>query len=109
MAMKLSKMDHGFLIEFINYQIELFSQPVAGHEQPIYYHFVVVLIGCFPMSFIAFPRFLKSSESNVANFELWMKTLFWVVLILFTIVSTKIVHYSSMTYLPLSFLAAFRA
>lgn len=95
-----------FLIEFINYQIELFSQPVAGHEQPIYYHFVVVLIGCFPMSFIAFPRFLKSSESNVANFELWMKTLFWVVLILFTIVSTKIVHYSSMTYLPLSFLAA---
>ena len=58
------------------------------------------------MSFIAFPRFFKSSESNAANFELWMKTLFWVVLILFTIVSTKIVHYSSMTYLPLSFLAA---
>ena len=58
------------------------------------------------MSFIAIPRFFKSSESNAANFELWMKILFWVVLILFTIVSTKIVHYSSMTYLPLSFLAA---
>src|SRR5690606_13079564 len=39
-------------------------------------------------------------------FEAWMRYLFWVVLILFSIVTTKIVHYSSMTYLPLSFLAA---
>ena len=95
-----------FLIEFLNYQLELFSQPVAGHEQPIYYHFVVILIGCFPMSFIAIPRFFRSSEQDAGYFESWMKILFWVVLILFTVVSTKIVHYSSMTYLPLSFLAA---
>ena len=95
-----------FLIEFINYQIELFSQPVAGHKQPIYYHFVVILVGCFPMSFIAIPRFFRSSEQDSGGFESWMKILFWVVLILFTVVSTKIVHYSSMTYLPLSFLAA---
>jgi phosphoglycerol transferase MdoB-like AlkP superfamily enzyme len=36
-----------------------------------------------------------------------MKFLFWVVLILFTIVRSKIVHYSSMCYFPLTFLAAF--
>ncbi|MBK6410272.1 MAG: hypothetical protein IPF78_11350 [Flavobacteriales bacterium] len=35
-----------------------------------------------------------------------MLILFWVVLILFSIVKTKIVHYSSLTYFPLTFLAA---
>jgi len=35
-----------------------------------------------------------------------MIILFWVVLILFTIVKTKIVHYSSLCYFPLTFLAA---
>ena len=35
-----------------------------------------------------------------------MRILFWVVLILFTIVSTKIVHYSSLAYFPLSYLAS---
>jgi hypothetical protein len=35
-----------------------------------------------------------------------MLILFWVVLILFTIVKTKIAHYSSLCYYPLTFLAA---
>lgn len=35
-----------------------------------------------------------------------MKYLFWVVMIVFSIVTTKIVHYSSMSYIPLSYLAA---
>lgn len=89
---------------FIQYQIELFSQPVAGHEQPFYYHFVVVLIGCFPMSVLAIASFWQK-EKTTLDFSLWMKCLFWVVIILFSIVTTKIAHYSSMTYLPLSFLA----
>jgi hypothetical protein len=38
-----------------------------------------------------------------------MTVLFWVVLILFSIVKTKIVHYSSLCYFPLSFLAAYVA
>ena len=36
-----------------------------------------------------------------------MLTLFWVVLILFSIVKTKIVNYSSMTYFPLAYLATY--
>jgi hypothetical protein len=36
----------------------------------------------------------------------WMVILFWVVLILFSIVKTKIVHYSSLCYFPLTYLAA---
>ncbi len=94
-----------FLVEFIKYQIDLFSNPVAGHEQPIYYHFVVVFLGCFPLSVIALGSF---SKTTIKGNELakWMMVLFWVVMILFTIVTTKIVHYSSMAYLPLSYLAA---
>lgn len=42
-----------FLIEFISYQIRLFSTPDAGHAQPFYYHFLVVAIGCFPISIFA--------------------------------------------------------
>jgi hypothetical protein len=36
-----------------------------------------------------------------------MQCLFWVVLILFSIVKTKIVHYSSLCWLPLTFLGAY--
>jgi hypothetical protein len=35
-----------------------------------------------------------------------MKILFWTVMILFSITTTKIVHYSSLTYMPLAFMAA---
>ena len=100
-----------FIVEFVKYQIDLFTTPVAGHLQPFYYHFVVVLIGCFPLSIIAIPRFFNKKEQDTFDpmdigFEKWMKILFWVVMILFSISTTKIVHYSSMAYLPLSFLAA---
>lgn len=98
-----------FLKEFIEYQIELFTQPVAGHQQGFYYHFLVVFFGCFPMSFIALPGLLNRVHPKGSNEFLinrWMIILVWVVLILFTVVSTKIVHYSSMTYLPLSYVAA---
>jgi hypothetical protein len=94
-----------FLVEFLQYQIELFLHPVAGHKQPIYYHFLVVLFGCIPFSFFAFKNSFKDSGSGIA-FEKMMRIVLWVILILFTIVTTKIVHYSSMAYLPLSFLAS---
>lgn len=93
-----------FLVEFIQYQIDLFSRPVAGHKQPFFYHFVVVFFGTFPLSILALPSLIKRKRES--ELERWWTILFWVVLILFSIVSTKIVHYSSMTYLPLSFLAA---
>ncbi|MEZ0541792.1 ArnT family glycosyltransferase [Fibrella arboris] len=93
-----------FLDEFITYQIRLFSTPDAGHGQPFYYHFVVVLVGCFPLSIFAI-RYLVS-DRDPRDFRLWMVVLFWVVMILFSIVKTKIVHYSSMAWFPVSYLAA---
>jgi len=98
-----------FLIEFVKYQIGLFSQNIAGHQQPFYYHFLVILIGCFPISLIALFGY-KKNQNYIYNenlFRLFMLCLFWVVLILFSIVKTKIVHYSSLCWLPLSFLAAY--
>lgn len=93
-----------FLKEFLAYQVELFRTPVAGHQEPIYYHFLVVFLGCFPISVLAVPVLFRKNE-NAGQFSLVMKILFWTVMILFTIVTTKIVHYSSLSYLPLSFIA----
>jgi 4-amino-4-deoxy-L-arabinose transferase-like glycosyltransferase len=95
-----------FLVEFFKYQVELFLTPVAGHEQPFYYHFLVVFLGCFPMSIFALPVFFREYEDEELQMRKWMLVLFWVVMILFSIAKTKIAHYSSMAYLPLSYLAA---
>ena len=99
-----------FIREFIKYQVDLFLKPVAGHSGPIYYHFLVVFFGCFPISILALPLFFrKNSGSNEEGkyFLKWMLILFWVVMILFSIVKTKIVHYSSLAYFPLSYFAAY--
>lgn len=98
-----------FLVEFINYQIGLFSQNVAGHEQPFYYHTLVLLVGCFPISLIALAGWKKNEFYTYSEnlFRTTMLCLFWVVLILFSIVRTKIVHYSSLCWLPLTFLSAY--
>jgi Dolichyl-phosphate-mannose-protein mannosyltransferase len=112
---------HGpvFVTEFIKYQIRLFSTGDAGHGRPFWFHFVVLLFGCFPASFLAIRSFLPSGkESAVApntdapviaqrRFGQWMLVLFWVVLILFSIVKTKTVLYSSLAYFPITFLAAY--
>jgi 4-amino-4-deoxy-L-arabinose transferase-like glycosyltransferase len=100
-------MEHGFwfLKEFLAYQVDLFLHPVASHGEPFYYHFVVVFIGCFPISIIALPVMFGKKVDVTKEFSRLMKILFWTVMILFSITTTKIVHYSSLTYMPLSFMA----
>jgi len=99
-----------FIREFLKYQADLFLKPVAGHSGPIYYHFLVVLLGCFPISVLALPVFFRKdagSGDKGKYFLRWMLILFWVVMILFSVVKTKIVHYSSLAYFPLSYFAAY--
>jgi len=96
------------MLEFIVYQIRLFNTQDAGHGGFPLYHFVVIFFAMFPASILALPAFrlrFSGNEKNTA-FHLWMLIMFWVVLILFSIVKTKIVHYSSLAYFPLTFLAA---
>lgn len=107
---ELIKNGPSVLTDFIAYQIDLFLNPVAGHGQPWYYHPVVIFFGCFPASIFAIKAFTYQQKSNTPEqilFKQLMGIMFWVVLILFSIVKTKIVHYSSLCYLPLTFLAAY--
>ena len=107
----LNWLNHGptFIVEFTIRQWELLTTQDAGHGGFIGYHFVVLLLGCFPASIFAIQALAKKDHraNNKQNdFKRWMVYLFWVVLILFTLVSTKIVHYSSLAYYPLTYLAA---
>ena len=108
--------------DFITYQIRLFETKDAGHGGFLLYHFVWLFFGVTPASVFALPVLfgkgffasLRMTEDRRMADGLrmtgqWMTASFWVVLILFTIVRTKIVHYSSFCYFPLSFLAAVAA
>lgn len=94
--------------EFIEYQIRLIETEDAGHSGPFLYHFIVLLIGCFPASIIFIASYLKYKNLTPyqKQFRKVMLCLFWVVLILFSLFKTKIVHYSSLCYFPLTFVAA---
>lgn len=101
---------HGQVIkEFIDYQIRLFNTEDSDHGGPFIYHFVVLLIGCFPSSVFLILAHKKSLSDTPfqTHSKRWMMSLFWVVLILFSIVQTKIVHYSSLCYFPLTYLATY--
>ncbi len=95
-----------FIKGFIEFQIALFTTPVAGHGQPFWYHFVVVFVGCFPISILALRGFAYKAPADHL-FRRWMIILFWVVMILFSLSTSKVVHYSSMAYYSVSFLAAY--
>lgn len=94
--------------EFIIYQVRLFSTEDAGHGGFPGFHLVVLLFGVFPASVFAIKSFRREEyhEPFFSLMKRWMVILFWVVLVLFSVVKTKIVHYSSLTYFPISFLAA---
>lgn len=92
--------------EFVTYQIRLFTTEDAGHGGPFFYHFIILLLGCFPASIFLFHKPSHKEQYPVKDFKRWMWVMFWVVLILFSIVKTKIVHYSSLCYFPLTFIAA---
>lgn len=98
-----------FIAEFLKYQWRLFSTPDAGHGGFPGYHVVVLLLGCFPASGLALGALLKpagGATENQRDTHRWMAILFWVVLTLFSIVQSKIVHYSSLCYFPLTYFAA---
>ncbi|MBS1637964.1 MAG: glycosyltransferase family 39 protein [Bacteroidetes bacterium] len=95
--------------EFIDYQVRLFKTEDSDHGGPFLYHFVVLLVGCFPSSLFLILAHKRSATDTPfqKHTKRWMLCLFWVVLLLFSIVKTKIVHYSSLCYFPLTYLAAY--
>jgi 4-amino-4-deoxy-L-arabinose transferase-like glycosyltransferase len=96
------------IAEFIEYQIRLFRTKDAGHGGFPLYHFIILLFGMFPASIFAIQGHkYKGRMDRHKLVHIGMITLLWIVLLLFSIVKTKIVHYSSLTYFPLSYLAAY--
>ncbi|MBR9920558.1 MAG: glycosyltransferase family 39 protein [Bacteroidetes bacterium] len=96
-----------FTKTFVEYQIRLLSTEDAGHGGFPGYHFVVLLLGCFPAGSLGLRAWFKKVQADDEwQMQRWMRILFWVVLILFSLVQSKIVHYSSLCYYPLTFLAA---
>ena len=97
--------------EFLIYNVRLFSTPDAGHGGFPGYHVVVLLVGCFPASLFFIRSFwpIDDERSYLTDYTLWLRILFFVVLVLFSIVQSKIVHYSSLCYFPLTYLAALAA
>jgi 4-amino-4-deoxy-L-arabinose transferase-like glycosyltransferase len=106
-AMIIMKFGWGIWDDFVAYQIRLMTTGDAGHGQPVYYHVLVLLLGCLPISIWAGARLLrrKSSDETI-DLTRWMQVLFWVVLVIFSLVKTKIIHYSSMCWIPLTYFSA---
>lgn len=97
-----------FIEEFTAYQYRLFSTPDAGHGGFPGFHLVVLLIGCFPVSVFAIRSLFQTKYLSpiTLDFRKWLIILLCTVLVLFSIVQSKIIHYSSLAYFPLTFLAA---
>ncbi|MFI5171438.1 MAG: ArnT family glycosyltransferase [Chitinophagales bacterium] len=98
-----------FIGEFLKYQLRLATTEDASHGGFFGYHFIIIFFFCFPASAFAVRSLIKSQDDDqvILNFRRWMLILFWVVMIVFSIVQTKIIHYSSLAYFPLTFLAAY--
>jgi 4-amino-4-deoxy-L-arabinose transferase-like glycosyltransferase len=88
--------------DFLIYQWRLFSTPDAGHKGFPGYHVAVLFFGVMPAS-AYFLYALKRWASREIFPHLLLVLL---VVLIFSIVKTKIVHYSSFAYLPLTLLAA---
>ena len=86
-----------FIIEFLKYQYRLFTTHDAGQKGFWGYHYVVLLIGCFPASLLAIPSFFRTTYTGRfdKDFKKWMQILFWG--------SNDFVHHCSIPYYPLFF------
>jgi len=98
-----------FMLAFINYQYQLLTQSVAWRKGFPGYHLVITLFGVFPASIFALGAFHKKQDTeSLPQFELraLMILLTIIVLVLFSVMQSKIVHYSSLVFYPVSFLGA---
>jgi hypothetical protein len=64
---------------------------------------------CFPSSAIAIKYLTRKGEEDfvLESWHFLMRSMFWIVLIVFSIVSTKIIHYSSLCWWPITYFAAY--
>ncbi len=98
-----------YVKEFITYQIRLFQTEDAKHGGTLLFHPIALLLGCFPASIFmwsAFQKSVKNTSEFQSTFFKLMLSCGIIVLVVFSLVQTKIIHYSSMDYYPITFFAA---
>lgn len=100
--------NYQLIVDFIEYQVRLLKTEDAGHGGFLLFHVIVLMLGVFPASVLALRSLVRNYYDNSLQkkFKIWMIVLLSVVLVVFTIVKTKIVHYSSLAWFPLTYLAA---
>ena len=97
------------LVSFFNYQIRLLKTEDSGHGGPWFFHPLVLLLGCFPASlFIFFKLENTTQDAYIKQSIRFMYILLITVVTVFSIVQTKIIHYSSLVYIPLCFIAGYK-
>jgi 4-amino-4-deoxy-L-arabinose transferase-like glycosyltransferase len=94
---------------FFTYQLRLLKSQDAGHGGFFLYHAVILFLGVFPASIFAMKGFRRGyyDDPFQKKFKFWLIILFLVVFIVFSIVQTKIVHYSSLCYFPVTYFGAY--
>ncbi len=92
-----------FIKHFYARQVALLSSHDAGHSGFLGYHPLVLLLGCAPASIYLF---FYPFKNKIPSFDRLMWLLLIIIIVLFELVQTKIIHYSSMAYFPITFLAA---
>lgn len=100
---------NGYVVrDFIQYSITIFSKEKSGHGGFFGYHMVILLLGVFPASVIFMKSITKKAENTELQrlFKQWMYIMIVVVIVLYSIARTKLLHYSSLAYFPMTFLAA---
>lgn len=98
-----------YFIQFLQYQKNDLSIENASFFKRVSFHIIILMIGCFPASIFALnslrPQTYEPSLQKI--FRLMMVGCLFVVLIIATFVKQKVVYYSSLAYLPISFLATY--
>ncbi|TGL59455.1 ArnT family glycosyltransferase [Leptospira sarikeiensis] len=99
-----------FITQFFDFQKKLLTKSLESHTGPWFYHFIVMFIGFFPWTVLLFPGFKNwRIFTDPKIFKITKYFLIWLgtVLLIFSVVQTKLPHYSSSIYIPLSFFASY--
>ena len=101
-----------FIEGFTRFQGLLFSKPLEGHGGPWFYHFGIAVLGLFPWTPLLLLWVRRAPRRRLWADAAWRPLIVcclgWAgfVLVVFSLVQTKLPHYSSVIYIPLTFLTA---
>ncbi len=98
-----------WLVKFVQHNVGPFFNPSYGHRGPIYYHFVVVLVGLFPWSVFLGPTIAntwRAIRARGKDLPCYVFLACWIGVFFgfWTVCSTKLPHYVLPAYPALAIL-----